>query len=70
MRRDGHRLATCRPPNPRTFVELPTIRQLLDAGCPVVAAGGDGVPISDGSDGPQGVEGVVDKDLTASLDAE
>jgi carbamate kinase len=71
MRRDGSAWRRVVPsPEPRDVVELPTIRQLLDGGCVVVAAGGGGVPIVEGPDGPQGVEGVVDKDLTASLLAE
>jgi carbamate kinase len=71
MRRDGTGWRRVVPsPEPRDVVELPTIRQLLEAGCLVVAAGGGGVPIIDGPDGTQGVEGVVDKDLTTSLLAE
>jgi carbamate kinase len=71
MRRDGTGWRRVVPsPEPRDVIELATIRELLDAGCLVVAAGGGGVPIIDGPDGPQGVEGVVDKDLTASLLAE
>jgi carbamate kinase len=71
MRRDGDGWRRVVPsPEPQDVVELPTIRRLLDWGCLVVAAGGGGVPIIEGPDGPQGVEGVVDKDLTASLLAE
>ncbi len=71
MRRDGAAWRRVVPsPEPQNVVELPTIRLLMDAGCVVIAAGGGGVPIVDGPNGPQGVEGVVDKDLTASLLAE
>lgn len=71
MRRDGAGWRRVVPsPEPQDIVELPVIRRLLDAGCVVVAAGGGGVPVIDTPDGPQGVEGVVDKDLTASLLAE
>ncbi|WP_026405268.1 carbamate kinase [Actinomadura rifamycini] len=57
-------------PEPRGIVELPTIGRLLDAGCVVIAAGGGGVPVLEGQGGPEGVEAVVDKDLTAALMAE
>lgn len=71
MRPDGPGWRRVVPsPEPHDVVELPVIRRLLESGCLVVAAGGGGIPILDGPDGPQGVEGVVDKDLTAALLAE
>ena len=71
MRPDGPGWRRVVPsPEPHDVVELPVIRRLLESGCLVVAAGGVGIPILDGPDGPQGVEGVVDKDLTAALLAE
>ena len=54
-------------PEPRMIVELPVIRDLLDGGIAVVAAGGGGVPVVQTSDGYAGVQAVIDKDLTASL---
>lgn len=55
-------------PIPRSVVELPTIRLLLDHDVLVVCAGGGGVPIIVGSDGARhGVEAVVDKDAATAL---
>jgi carbamate kinase len=54
-------------PAPYSIVEAPVIRQLVADGVIVVASGGGGVPVIE--DGPRlrGVEGVVDKDLAASI---
>jgi carbamate kinase len=58
-------------PTPHRVVETPIIRQVLSNGAIVVCAGGGGVPVVRGPLGQlQGVEAVVDKDLTASLLAE
>jgi carbamate kinase len=55
-------------PEPRRVVEAGVVRLLLDAGAAVVAAGGGGVPVVRGAPGGlQGVEAVVDKDLTSAL---
>ena len=55
-------------PTPRSIVELPTIRLLLDNGVVVVCAGGGGVPVVLDSFGARhGVEAVVDKDLASAL---
>jgi carbamate kinase len=55
-------------PSPRSIVELPTIRLLLDHGVVVVCAGGGGVPVVVDSAGARhGVEAVVDKDLASAL---
>jgi carbamate kinase len=55
-------------PRPRRILECDTIATLLEGGAIVVAAGGGGVPVSIASDGIiEGVEAVIDKDLTASL---
>jgi carbamate kinase len=55
-------------PTPRSIVELPTIRLLLDHGVIVVCAGGGGVPVVVDSFGARhGVEAVVDKDLSSAL---
>ena len=69
MRRDGVAWRRVVPsPEPRELVELPLIQILLRAGVLVVCAGGGGVPVvADGDGGVRGVEGVVDKDLTAAL---
>jgi carbamate kinase len=55
-------------PLPLEIVEIEAIRALAGAGLLVVACGGGGVPVVRGDDGKLlGVEGVIDKDLTASL---
>ncbi len=55
-------------PEPLRVVETSLIRQLLDSGAIVVCAGGGGVPVIRNEAGKlDGVEAVVDKDMTASL---
>jgi carbamate kinase len=67
--RDGDRYRRLVPsPEPRAISELRALRLLVDAGILVVCAGGGGIPVAVGADGLlRGVEGVVDKDLTAAL---
>jgi carbamate kinase len=58
-------------PEPRSVVELRTIRLLVEAGVVVVCVGGGGIPVVVDREGRlQGIEGVVDKDLAAALLAE
>lgn len=58
-------------PEPQRVVETRLIRLLLDNGAIVVCAGGGGVPVIRNEQGHlEGVEAVVDKDLTASVLAE
>ena len=54
-------------PDPYSIVEAPVIRPLAESGAIVIAAGGGGVPVIE--DGPRlvGVEGVIDKDLAATI---
>lgn len=55
-------------PEPVDFLELGAIRALLAASVVTISAGGGGVPVIRDADGfLAGVEGVVDKDFTASL---
>ena len=55
-------------PEPRAISELRPLRLLVEAGVLVICAGGGGIPVAVGADGRmRGVEGVVDKDLTAAL---
>ena len=54
-------------PRPLAVVETPAIRTLLANGYHVVAAGGGGIPVVQTEAGLEGVDAVVDKDLTASL---
>ncbi len=58
-------------PTPQRVVETRLIRLLLNSGAVVVCAGGGGVPVIRNEDGKlEGVEAVVDKDLTTSVLAE
>jgi carbamate kinase len=58
-------------PEPRSVVELATIRLLCEAGVTVVCSGGGGIPVVVDREGClRGVEAVVDKDLAGALLAE
>ena len=69
MRDSGRGWRHCVPsPEPRAVLNLGVIRTLLDAGVVVIAGGGGGVPVVRDAGGDwQGVEAVVDKDLTSAL---
>lgn len=55
-------------PEPRAVINLPVIQALLDTGAVVIAGGGGGVPVVRDAEGDwQGVQAVVDKDLTSAL---
>jgi carbamate kinase len=55
-------------PEPRAVINLGVIRALLDAGVLVIAGGGGGIPVTRGKRGEwQGVQAVIDKDLTSAL---
>jgi len=55
-------------PQPLEIIELPTIRNLLDSGALVVAAGGGGIPVMRRTDGSlQGCDAVIDKDAASCL---
>lgn len=55
-------------PEPRAILDLATIDTLVGAGSVVVCAGGGGIPcVPDPRGGYQGIEAVIDKDLTATL---
>ena len=55
-------------PEPRSIVELETLRLLVDAGVLIVAVGGGGIPVVADADGRlTGTEAVIDKDLAAAL---
>jgi carbamate kinase len=72
VRRDGpHWRRVVGSPRPLEVVETELIRLLLDSGAVVVCAGGGGVPVVRRPDGTlDGVEAVVDKDLTSAVLAE
>lgn len=55
-------------PTPVRLVEAAVIRDLVQAGCIVIAAGGGGIPVyEDERLGLEGLDVVIDKDLAASL---
>jgi carbamate kinase len=54
-------------PLPGRFVEQDALREVVDAGHVVIAAGGGGVPVVEVGDTIRGVEAVVDKDRSAAL---
>jgi carbamate kinase len=72
MRRDGSQWRrVVGSPRPQRVVETRLIRLLLNSGAIVVCAGGGGVPVIRNEDGRlEGVEAVVDKDLTSAVLAE
>ncbi|WP_141586105.1 carbamate kinase [Actinomadura sp. WMMA1423] len=72
VRRDGDRWRRVVPsPRPQRVIETRLIRELVRLGTVVVCAGGGGVPVFRNDVGRlEGVEAVVDKDLTASVLAE
>lgn len=55
-------------PRPKRIVEIDAITRLIDSNCVLVACGGGGIPVVETTDGMlNGVEAVIDKDLTAQL---
>ncbi len=55
-------------PQPRAILNLPVIKALLEAGTVVIAGGGGGIPVVRDANGDlQGVQAVVDKDMTSAL---
>ncbi len=54
-------------PAPLAIVEIDVIRQMLDLGVVVIAAGGGGIPVVAVDGALEGVEAVVDKDLVTAL---
>src|SRR5919199_1961394 len=55
-------------PEPRAVLNLAIMRTLLDAGALLIAGGGGGIPVMRDANGDwQGVQAVIDKDLTSAL---
>ncbi|MDR1518719.1 MAG: carbamate kinase [Planctomycetota bacterium] len=54
-------------PKPIRIIDLEAMRGMLDNGYNVIGGGGGGIPVILGDDGYQGVDAVVDKDLTSRL---
>jgi carbamate kinase len=69
VRADGaHWRRVVASPAPRSIVELPTVRLLIEAGVLVVCVGGGGIPVVVDREGRlRGVEAVIDKDRAAAL---
>ena len=77
LRREGHILKkdgrgrwrrVVGSPYPLAIHELPVIKQLVDSGVLVIAAGGGGAPIYDDREfGWEGVDAVIDKDLASAV---
>lgn len=57
-------------PKPIDVVELPEVKDLIEAGCIVVTVGGGGIPVIEEEGMLRGVEAVIDKDLASALLAE
>ncbi|WP_067795932.1 carbamate kinase [Actinomadura formosensis] len=72
VREDGDRWRRVVPsPRPQRVIETRLIRELVRLGTVVVCAGGGGIPVFRNDVGRlEGVEAVIDKDLTASILAE
>jgi carbamate kinase len=66
---DGSRFRRIVPsPEPRSIVQLKTIKTLIDAGVLVICVGGGGIPITENESGVRkGAEAVIDKDLAVAL---
>jgi carbamate kinase len=55
-------------PRPIAIVEKDTIKQLVESGVIVIAAGGGGIPVYEEESGwLEGVDGVIDKDLASAV---
>lgn len=68
MKRDGDYVRRVVPsPKPINIIDKKSIDTLLGAGQIVICCGGGGIPVCRGEFGYQGVEGVIDKDLSATL---
>lgn len=61
----GWRLVVASP-KPQRIVEFDAVRDLMDAGYIVIAAGGGGVPVIQRNDSYQGVPAVIDKDRSSA----
>ena len=57
-------------PEPAALPGCAGIKALVDAGIVVICTGGGGIPVIEDADGVRGVEGVIDKDLSAEKIAE
>jgi carbamate kinase len=68
MKRDGEYIRRVVPsPKPVNILDKDSIDTLLNAGQIVICCGGGGIPVYKSELGFKGVEGVIDKDLSATL---
>lgn len=69
MGRDGEGYRRLVPsPEPKAIAEIRSLRALVDGGALVICGGGGGIPVTmDPFGALEGVEAVIDKDLTAAL---
>ncbi len=58
---------TVASPEPKDILEVQPIRQLVDSGAIVIAAGGGGIPVIRTEQGMKGCEAVIDKDRASAL---
>ena len=55
-------------PEPRSIVEIGTIKLLVSHGVTTICTGGGGIPVvPDGAGGLRGIEAIIDKDLASAL---
>ena len=55
-------------PQPKTIVEAPAIKTLIDGGFTVIAVGGGGIPVIENEEGDlEGSAAVIDKDFASAL---
>ncbi|WP_375748996.1 carbamate kinase [Vibrio sp. HN007] len=68
MKQDGEYIRRVVPsPKPINIIDKHSIETLLKSGEIVICCGGGGIPVCKGEVGYKGVEGVIDKDLAATL---
>ncbi|ABZ75214.1 carbamate kinase [Shewanella halifaxensis HAW-EB4] len=68
MKRDGDYVRRVVPsPKPMSILDRSSINTLLGSGHIVICCGGGGIPVCKSDHGYIGVEGVIDKDLSATL---
>ena len=68
MKADGEYMRRVVPsPKPKNIIDKQAIDLLLAAGQIVICCGGGGIPVCRDGQGFRGVEGVIDKDLSATL---
>lgn len=53
-------------PEPKRIIELGAIRKMVQSGLIVIAVGGGGIPVVETESGLQGIDAVIDKDMSSS----